>query len=156
MSVADQRGSIRGRATRIGCFSLSFADVVNWWFADEHVGTDWRLQELPDTELRQNVSDMPQFGRGYDVFYNQVRIGTLEVSPGADYGSENPDVRTSIQLEWMRLLHVYTIREFLSSVGIPTSSLCRSARRERPGLRWWFKPPLTAADYGRAGTVGTQ
>jgi hypothetical protein len=25
-----------------------FADVVNWWLADENVGTRWRLQKLPD------------------------------------------------------------------------------------------------------------
>lgn len=95
-----------------------FADVVNWWLADEDVGTNWRLQELPDTDLKHSFSDMPQFGRRYDVFHNQVKVGTLEVSPGVEYGSEKPDVRTSIQLKWVRLLDVYTIREFLGGIAL--------------------------------------
>jgi hypothetical protein len=40
-----------------------FAAVVNWWFADRHVGSPWRLQELPDTELKLGFSDMPDYGR---------------------------------------------------------------------------------------------
>jgi hypothetical protein len=56
-----------------------FADVVNWWLGDEHVGGPWRLQELPDTELRLSLGDSrPSFGRRYDIFYNQVPVGTLE------------------------------------------------------------------------------
>src|ERR1039458_1797148 len=42
-----------------------FADVVNWWFGDENVGTGWRLQELPDTERKHSFSETPQFGRRY-------------------------------------------------------------------------------------------
>ena len=95
-----------------------FADVVNWWFADKHVGTNWRLQELPEFDLKHNFSDMPDFGRRYDIFYNQVHLGTLEVSPGVEYGSEKREVRTSIQLDWVRLLHVYTIREYLGGVAL--------------------------------------
>jgi hypothetical protein len=93
-----------------------FADVVNWWFADEHVGTRWRLQELPDTDLKHHVSDMPHFGRRYDVFHNQVQVGTLEVSP--DSLAEKRSVYTSIQLEWVRLLPIYTIREFLDGIAL--------------------------------------
>jgi hypothetical protein len=28
-----------------------FADVVNWWLAEEYVGSHWRLQELPDGDV---------------------------------------------------------------------------------------------------------
>ncbi len=95
-----------------------FADVMNWWFADEHVGTRWRLQELPNTELKHHFSDMPQFGRRYDVFHNQVQVGTLEVSSGVDYSAAKPNVHTSIQLEWVRLLSIGTIRAFLDGIAL--------------------------------------
>ncbi len=93
-----------------------FADVVNWWFADEYVGTRWRLQELPDTILKHDMSDMPNFGRRYEVFYNQVRVGTLEVSP--DLLAKKRSVYTNIQLEWVRLLSVYIIRELLGGIAL--------------------------------------
>jgi hypothetical protein len=95
-----------------------FADVVNWWFGDENVGTGWRLQELPDTERKHSFSETPQFGRRYDVFHNQARLGSLEVCPGVDYNAKNPDVHTSIQLEQVRLLPINTIRAFLNGIGL--------------------------------------
>ena len=68
-----------------------FANVVNWWLADEHVDSRWRLQELPETELSlHGVFDCgPIFGRSYAVFYNQVRIGELELHPFL-YSTERP------------------------------------------------------------------
>ena len=95
-----------------------FADVVNGWFANENAATSWRLQERPDTELKHDLSDEPQFGRRYDVFHNQVQVGTLEVSPGVDYSAAKPNVHTSIQLEWVRLLSIYTIRDFLDGIAL--------------------------------------
>jgi hypothetical protein len=95
-----------------------FADVVNWWFSDAHVGTNWRLQELADTDLKHDFSDMARYGRRYDVFHNHVRVGTLEVSPGLHYSAERPNIRTSIQLEWVRLLSAHTIRSFLSGMAL--------------------------------------
>jgi hypothetical protein len=66
-----------------------FAEVINSWLADKHVGSSWRLQELPDTELRLAGSDMPYFGRRYSIFHSQVGVGTLEVEPGFEYSTEN-------------------------------------------------------------------
>ena len=43
-----------------------FGGVVNCWLGDEHVGGPWRRQELPDTDLTLNASDMLDFGRRYD------------------------------------------------------------------------------------------
>jgi hypothetical protein len=91
-----------------------FADVVNWWLADPHVGTPWRLQELPDTDLKHDFSDMPEFGRRYDIYHGQVHAGTLEISP--DLLAKGPGIRASIQLEWVRLLSVHTIRALLDAI----------------------------------------
>jgi hypothetical protein len=64
-----------------------FADVVNSWLADEFIGSRWRLQELPDGDVRLNVdfSDGPRLGRCYELFYNQVSLGRLEIQPGYEY-----------------------------------------------------------------------
>ena len=45
------------------------------------------------------------FGRRYDVFRNQDRVGTLEVSPL----HKTSEVRTSIRLEWVRVFPIGTI-----------------------------------------------
>jgi hypothetical protein len=94
-----------------------FADVVNSWLADEHIGSSWRLQELPDTELTLQGFDHPDFGRRYAVFHNQVRLGLLEVSPKIRYRTENPDVRTNIELDMVRLLPFDTIVDFLNVIA---------------------------------------
>jgi hypothetical protein len=95
-----------------------FADVVNWWLADAHDGSPWRLQELPDTVLRLQFSEDPTFGRRYSIFHNQVRLGTLEVSPGYKYSTEKPNMHTEIELEYVRLLHYDDIGEFLSAIAV--------------------------------------
>ena len=59
----------------------AFGDVVNWWFGTYYLKANWRLQELPETELKQQILDTPDFGRRYDVFHNQVRVGSLESVP---------------------------------------------------------------------------
>ena len=91
-----------------------FAAVVNWGLADE----PWRLQEQPDTELRLGgISDMPDFGRRYAIFHNQVRVGTLEVSAALSYEVENRDVHATIELNWVRLLAFNTVVGFLTDIA---------------------------------------
>jgi hypothetical protein len=62
-----------------------FADVVNWWFADEYVGSRFRLQELPDGNVKLNIGydSGPVAGRCFAVYYNQSRIGRIELHPDA-------------------------------------------------------------------------
>src|SRR5262249_39591104 len=80
----------------------------NWWLADEHVRSRWRLQELPETELRlHGVFDYgPTFGRSYAVFYNQV-----------SYSADDPGVSTYIHLDDVRLLSFETIRDFFAAIA---------------------------------------
>jgi hypothetical protein len=95
-----------------------FAEVVNWWLADEHIGGPWRLQELPDGYVRLNVDDSsgPILGRSYTIFHNQVPLGRLEISPG--YSTAGPAVRTEIQLEWVRLLSFESVSGFLRDIAM--------------------------------------
>jgi hypothetical protein len=54
-----------------------FAEDVNGLFAPVE---PWRLQELPDSEL-DGVRDTPMYGRRYEIFYNQIHVGTLQIHP---------------------------------------------------------------------------
>ena len=91
-----------------------FADVVNWWFANPNVGSPWRLEELPDTELMLNYgSDMPSFGRRYSIYHNQAKVGTLEVSPSLP----ETNVDAEISLDYARLLPVSTIRSLFGGIA---------------------------------------
>lgn len=56
-----------------------FADVMNWWLAVTDPGP-WRLQELSDSDVGTATTG-PMFGRTYAVFYNQIEVGKLEISP---------------------------------------------------------------------------
>jgi hypothetical protein len=92
-----------------------FAEVINSWLADKHVGSSWRLQELPDAELRRASSDMPYFGSAIPSFHNQVGIGALELSPGSDCSTEQPNIVTRIKLDWVRLVRYDEIVGFLTT-----------------------------------------
>jgi hypothetical protein len=110
---------------------VDFGVVVNWWLGDEDVGSPWRLQELPNTELSIGFRDTPSFGRRYDIFYNQVRLGTLEIYPGYPYSAEQQTVYTAIELEWVRLLDFDTLRGFLENIA---SHVCNNDTRSKEYL----------------------
>ena len=44
-----------------------FADVMNWWLADKYVASRFRLQDLPDGDLKLNVDfdDGAVLGRAF-------------------------------------------------------------------------------------------
>ena len=82
-----------------------FADVVNQWLAT--LESRFRLQELPDGNVSLNVGydSGPVAGRCFAVYYNQTRVGRLEINPSfPDYTTQTPNVFTSVQIDWSRLL----------------------------------------------------
>jgi hypothetical protein len=120
-TIGGKFGSLVSKEDRVFFADFAdFANVVNWWLADEHVRSRWRLQELPETELRlHGVFDYgPTFGRSYAVFYNQVRLGALEVKPRFSYSADDPRVTTYIHLNYVRLLSFETIRDFFAAVAM--------------------------------------
>jgi hypothetical protein len=98
-----------------------FGNVVNSWLADPDVhphNSPWRLQELPNSELSLWASGGgPAYGRTYAVFHNQVRIGEIEVRPDWGYSTQDPRVTVHIELDWVRLLSLGTIRRFLVDIA---------------------------------------
>jgi hypothetical protein len=96
-----------------------FADVVNWFLADEGVGSCFRLQDLPDGDMSLNIDydSGPVLGRCFAVYYNQTRIGRLEIHPAYKYTTETPQVYTSVQIDWSRFLGYRTITAFLDVIA---------------------------------------
>ena len=95
-----------------------FGDVVNWWFTEDYVGSRWRLQELPDGDLRLvDYSDGPIYGRCYDIFHSQIKLGRLEIHPGYRYSAENPNVITEIEIDSVRLLSFGSVAGFLKDIA---------------------------------------
>jgi hypothetical protein len=83
-----------------------FADVVNWWLADEFNQSRWRLQDLPDNDRHIGIDfdHGPTLGRSFKLFYNQTDLGRLEISPGYPYTAETPNVNGGIEIHSVRLL----------------------------------------------------
>jgi hypothetical protein len=99
-----------------------FANVVNWWLADEYNKSPWRLQELPKSELLELAGpDFPAYGRRYDVFHNQAHSGEIEIEATREYTSQNPRVRVHIRLDCVRALALGTIRSFLTNIALHTT-----------------------------------
>jgi hypothetical protein len=81
-----------------------FADVVNWWLADEFRASRFRSQDLPTGHLSLNIdhSHGPMLGRSFAIHYNQTRVGRLEITHGNEYTTENPEVYTNIEIDSAR------------------------------------------------------
>jgi hypothetical protein len=108
-----------------------FADVVNWWLADEYKASRFRLQDLPAGDLSLNVefSDGPTLGRSFAIYYNQTRMGRLEITSSNKYTPENPEVRTSIEIGWTRFLGFEELTEFFGDIALHVSSSNPDERR---------------------------
>jgi hypothetical protein len=104
-----------------------FANVVNWWLAEDYKQSPWRLQELPkvDLSLHGNFDSGPVYGRSYAIFHNQERLGILEISPGFKYSAESPQIITHVELDFVRLLPFDTIRTFLTDIALHTCDFHR-------------------------------
>ena len=62
-----------------------FADVM--YLAEDFIGSRCRLQELPDADVG-TAETGPMLGRTYEVFYNQIGVGKLEIHGNVFYGKK--------------------------------------------------------------------
>jgi hypothetical protein len=101
-----------------------FADVINWWLASEHEASRFRLQDLPASDLSLNVdySDGPTLGRSFAIYYNQTHMGRLAISSGSEYAADNPEVYTSVEINWARFLGSDELTEFLGDIALHVAS----------------------------------
>ncbi len=79
-----------------------FGVIANGWAPIKN--SPWRLKELKDTKLRTFDNDTPKQGRRYDVFYNQRRVGSLEMADTSGYTTEEPRVCANVLIQDARLI----------------------------------------------------
>jgi hypothetical protein len=84
----------------------------------------WRLQELENTRLRTFNDDSPKYGRRYDLFYNQQRVGSVEIADTPDYTTEEPRVRANVAILDVRLIPhpLDDVSRFLTSIAALVSA----------------------------------
>jgi hypothetical protein len=121
-----------------------FAATVNRNLGSEYppgdeFNTPWRLQELPDALLKLDYGDdSPGYGRRYEVFHNQMRLGELEIS-----GYLYPNVTARIRLDWLRLLSYHDLRSFLGAIS--SCIFDRTAEKEFTGIQRAIDQAMTEA-----------
>ena len=93
-----------------------FADVMNWYLAEDYITSPFRLQELPDNDVG-TADTGPMSGRVYAVFYNQIEVGKLEIHGGVFYGREERTITTQLKLDWVRLLNYHHLVEFFHGLA---------------------------------------
>jgi hypothetical protein len=95
-----------------------FANVVNRWLAKEYIASRFRLQDLPDGDLSLDVdfSHGPVLGRCFAIYFNQTRVGRLEISPGYEFSAARPNVCTSMEIDWARFFGLFELTEFLEAI----------------------------------------
>jgi hypothetical protein len=96
-----------------------FADVMNWWLADEYTASRFRLQDLPDGDRSLNVDfdHGPVLGRCFAIYHGETRVGRIEISPGVGYRAARPEVYTSAQIDWVRFFGCGELVGFLEAVA---------------------------------------
>ena len=97
-----------------------FGVIANGWAPIKN--SPWRLQELKDTKLRTFDSDTPKQGRRYDVFYNQQRVGSLEISDTSDYTTDESRVCANVLIRDARLIPLDDVSRFLTSIAMLLSA----------------------------------
>ena len=104
-----------------------FATILNRWLDD----TPWRIQELDDPELGgvMALPDSPSYGRRYDIFFNQIRLGTLEITAVHGYGSDHQNISAAIELTYARLLTFNSIKSFISFLSSLATSNVEEQQR---------------------------
>ena len=94
-----------------------FADALNHRFEPNE---PWRLQERSDAELTGR--EEPEYGRRYEIFYNEYSVGNLQIFASHHYGPGDPQVGTEIELRYARLLPFGEINRFISAIANFTAS----------------------------------
>lgn len=72
--------------------------------------------------LNVDFDSGPTLGRCFALYYNQTHIGRLEIRPSRGYTPENPNVYTSVRIEWSRFLGFYELTEILGVIAMHVTS----------------------------------
>ncbi len=97
-----------------------FGVIANGWAPIKD--SPWRLQELKDTRLRTFNNDSAEHGRRYDLFYNQQRVGSLEIADTSAYTTEEPRGCANVLIQDARLIPLDEVSRFLTSIAMLLSA----------------------------------
>lgn len=64
-----------------------FAAILN-----QHIAEPWTVEETGDTHIKDIMSDSPSLGRTYEVFYNGVKLGRVQVGEGLTIDGIGKDI----------------------------------------------------------------
>ena len=78
------------------------------------------MQERSAAELTGR--EEPEYGRRYEIFYNEYSVGNLQIFASHHYGPADPQVGTEIELQYARLLPFGEINRFISAIANFTAS----------------------------------
>jgi hypothetical protein len=119
-----------------------FADSINKLYSD--LSGPFRLQELGDTAITGSLREGPAYGRRYDIYYNQCKIGRLQICAGLDrhFDPQNKSVEAEIVLDPPTMLPYSDVYGFLQHVA----SLVTSAGRPK----YPFETAENATEYVHA------
>jgi hypothetical protein len=110
-----------------------------------------RLQELSDTEIRGDLAmESPAYGRRSDIFYNQTRIGSLQIKACSLRDEQDKPVFAHIALDRVPVtaLPCQQVHWFLSTIA----GLVTSDSRKRQG-KTEYEFALSRIDYQLAETM---
>ncbi|MHA6731579.1 hypothetical protein [Devosia sp. A369] len=94
---------------------------------NREVADPWTIEETADTLVKDIVSDGPELGRTYRIFYNGVPMGKLQVTEGSnnngfsddvDWHRENRAARAILDLNNVRFVPYHDALSIVSSVEV--------------------------------------
>jgi hypothetical protein len=97
----------------------------NWFGAlmNRQTADPWAVEETPDTLLKD--LDDPDLGRTYNVYYNAVMMGRLQIGIGDLHSLLHPQefihkrsARAFLQLNWLRFVPYDDAHQFVSALGL--------------------------------------
>jgi hypothetical protein len=97
-------------------------------------------------------------GRCFALYYNQTRLGRLEIHPDYGYTTETPRVHTDLQIKQTKFLGYRTLTGFLWALANHVTN-CDPASAERASVQQSIDAGLLEAlwgDYGHAEVWASQ
>jgi len=95
---------------------------------NQHVAEAWTIEETDDTRVKDIRSDSPELGRTYQVFYNGVKLGRLQVTEGSnmsgafkveiEWRRENRAAHATLDLDYLRFIAYDDVLSLISAIEL--------------------------------------
>jgi hypothetical protein len=131
----------------------------DFWYFGEAVNRDlehhewFRIQELADTEITGDLSrEGPAYGRRYEIFFNKVKVGLLQIM--ARYHSDEQDKSVSVDIALDRVpVTALPYQRLYCFLGTIASLVTSTDRKPHDGGRTEYEEAVAAIDHQLAETM---